>query len=116
MSSSGVSATKDEKQVDENRLVSEKELNLECGEIGKQVQVPVKVVQLVHSSANLVFEDLVGKTKSVGVLPPHFGVETCVVCGVKGESYWQVTLFDDSWGFLCGSCGQKLSDKLGKHD
>ena len=111
-SSTGVSALKDEMQVDGNRLVSEQELNLGSEETGNLLQGPGKVVQLVHSSANLILEDLVGKTKSVVVLPPHFGVETCVVCGVKGESYWQVTLFDDSWGFLCGPCGQKLSDKL----
>jgi len=115
-SSSGASALKEETQVDEKPFVPEKELNLEGEETEKQVQVPVKVVQLVHSSANLILEDLISKTKSVGVLPPHFGIETCVVCGVKDESYWQVTLFDESWGFLCGPCGQKLSDKLNNHD
>jgi len=115
-SSAGVSASKDESQVDENRLVSEKTPNLGSEETGKQVQAPVKVVQLVHSSANLILEDLIGKTKSVGLLPPRFGVENCVICGVKCESYWQFTLFDESWGFLCGPCGQKLSDKLSSHD
>ena len=115
-SSAGVSASKDESQVDESRLVSEKTPNLGSEETGKQVQAPVKVVQLVHSSANLILEDLIGKTKSVGLLPPRFGVENCVICGVKCESYWQFTLFDATWGFLCGPCGQKLSDKLSSHE
>ena len=114
-SSAGVSASKDENQVDENQLFSEKTPNLESEETGKQAQAPdsCPACPLVRK---LDPRRPIGKTKSVGLLPPRFGVETCVICGVKCESYWQFTLFDESWGFLCGPCGQKLSDKLSNHD
>ena len=54
------------------------------------------------------------KTKELTRLPPDYevNVESCVVCGVKQRPDWRFTLFDDSWGFLCGRCGFKLSQKL----
>jgi len=45
-----------------------------------------------------------------------YGAESCIVCGVKGRPDWQVTQFDDSGGFLCGTCGLKLSEKLSNHN
>jgi hypothetical protein len=83
----------------------------------KQVETPLDVVPVVHSSANCSFEELASKTKGVYRLTMNcYGTETCVVCGVKRRPDWQVTQFDDSWGFLCGACGLKLSEKLGKSD
>jgi hypothetical protein len=45
-----------------------------------------------------------------------FGINTCIICKVKDKSDWQVTEFYDSWGFLCGPCGLKLSEKLNKNE
>ena len=60
---------------------------------------------------------MASKTKSVYRLALDcYGVEFCVVCGVKGPMDWQVNQFDDSWGFLCGPCGLKLSEKIAKSD
>jgi hypothetical protein len=62
------------------------------------------------STSSLV--DLASRTRELTRLITDFGVETCVACGFKGRMDWQATLFDDSWGLLCGSCGDKLSEKL----
>lgn len=80
----------------------------------KQAETQAKVVQLGNSGTNITLEELASKTKSVYRLTIDFGIETCVCCGVKGRPDWQVTEFDDSWGFLCGSCGKKLSENLTK--
>lgn len=82
----------------------------------KQAGTPAEVVPLIRSSANYSFEDLASEAKELYRLTMDFGIETCVLCGVKGRPDWQVTLFDDSWGFLCGSCGQRLSERLGKSE
>ncbi len=52
------------------------------------------------------------KTKELTRVLSDYTVESCVVCGVKQRSGWLFTLFDDSWGLLCGTCGYKLSQKL----
>ena len=54
------------------------------------------------------------KTKQLTRLPPdnEVSLESCVVCGIKQQPDWIITLFDESWGFLCGPCGFKLSQKL----
>ncbi len=75
----------------------------------------MEVVSLVNSFACVSFEELEAKAKSVVRLTMDFGIETCVTCGVKGRPEWQVTEFDDSWGFMCGQCGQRLSEKLNNH-
>lgn len=74
-----------------------------------------KVVQL-GNSGTYTLDELVLKTKSVCRLTMDFGIETCVCCGVKGRPDWQVTEFDDSWGFLCGPCGIRLSERLSSRD
>jgi hypothetical protein len=105
-----------ENRVEEKNIFSEKKPVLEPEKIEKQVETPVEVVQLIRSSANWSFEDLVIKAKEVVRLNMDFGIENCVSCGTKGRPDWQITLFDDSWGFLCGSCGEKLSNKLSNRD
>jgi len=40
--------------------------------------------------------------------------DKCVVCGFEGRMDWQATLHDDSWGLLCGRCGDKLAKKRGE--
>ncbi len=105
-----------ENRVEEKSIFSEKKPVLEAEIIEKQVQTPAEVVQLIRSSANWSFEDLVIKAKEVVRLNMDFGIENCVSCGTKGRPDWQVTLFDDSWGFLCGSCGEELSNKLSNRD
>ena len=103
---------KPEIKVKEKGSVSEKEPVLETQENEKIEATPAKVVRLGNSFSDYNFEELAPKTKSVCRLTMDFGIETCVSCGAKGRPDWQVTLFDDSWGFLCGPCGQKLSEKL----
>jgi hypothetical protein len=78
-------------------------------------EAPVKVVQLGNNGL-YTLDELALKTKSVFRLTMDFGIETCVCCGVKGRPDWQVTEFDDSWGFLCGRCGLKLSEKLNNRE
>ena len=76
----------------------------------------MEVAQLIRSSATTTLEDLAAKTKELYLLTLDFGVDFCVLFGVKERSEWQVTDFDDSWGFLCGPCGLKLSEKLTKNE
>ena len=73
------------------------------------------VVQLGNSGTKYTLEELSLHTKSIGRLTFDFGINTCILCQIKDKSDWQVTQFDDSWGFLCGSCGLKLSEKLNKN-
>jgi hypothetical protein len=61
----------------------------------KEDQTPSKVTKLGNSFPNISLEELALQTKSVTRLTTNFGI-------------------DDSWGFLCGTCGQKLSEKLSK--
>ena len=103
---------KPQNQVGEEPLFSQTEPNLQTNETEKQPQAPEEVVPLVHLSASSTLEELAAKAKSVCRLTMDFGTESCAGCGVKGRPDWQITLFDDSWGFLCGSCGDKISSKL----
>jgi hypothetical protein len=80
------------------------------------IETPVKVVQLGNTGTKYTLEELALHTKRLTRLTMNFGIETCALCGVKGRPDWQITKFDDSWGFLCGQCGLKLSEKLGKTD
>ena len=109
------SPQKTESKVEETSVISENKPILKSQEIEKSVDTSAKVVQLVNLET-VSFEELVAKTKSVYRLTMDFGIETCVCCSAKGCPDWQVTLFDDSWGFLCGSCGLKLSERLGKSE
>jgi len=51
------------------------------------------------------------KTKKLERLTPDFQ-DRCVVCGLQGRMDWQITRHDDSWGLLCGSCGEKVEKRL----
>jgi hypothetical protein len=107
--------SKPKNKVEEKRLFPEKEPELKSGKTEKDAQAPQEVVSLVNSFACVSFEELEAKAKSVVRLTMDFGIETCVTCGVKGRPEWQVTEFDDSWGFMCGPCGQRLSERLSKN-
>jgi len=57
-------------------------------------------------------DELALRTKSLTRLTINFGEDRCVFCGVQVHVEWDVKDFDDTWGFLCGPCGLKLSQKL----
>ena len=105
-----------ENKVEEKSSFSEKKPVAEPEITEKKADTPAKVVQLGDSGTNPTLEELCSKAKSVYRLTMDFGIETCVICGAKGRPDWQVTLFDDSWGFLCGPCGQKVSERLSKNE
>ena len=75
----------------------------------------IKSPKLGNSFPNISLKKLALQTKSVTRLTINFGIDTCKLCNVESYSKWQVTAFDDSWNFLCGSCGLKLSKKLNKN-
>lgn len=109
-------ASKAENIVSETCPISEKAPDSGSEKTEKEAETHGEVVSLVNSFANFSFKELAAKAKSVYRLTMDFGVETCVCCGAKGRPDWQVTLFDESWGFLCGSCGLKLSEKLNNQE
>jgi hypothetical protein len=116
-SSTGITEEIEQNKVVEKELFSEKEHKLEVIKDEKHTVTPQEVVPVVRSSAICSLEELTLEAKSIYRLTTDcYGTETCVVCGVRGLPDWQVTQFDDSWGFLCGSCGLKLSEKLGKFE
>lgn len=45
-------------------------------------------------------------------LTSDYGIEECCWCGKRLKAEWQVTFHNDSWGFLCGSCGLEVSERL----
>jgi hypothetical protein len=65
---------------------------------------------------NSILEEFAAKTKSLNRLTTDFGIETCVLCKVKGRPDYQVNLFDGSWGLLCGPCGIRLIERLNKNE
>jgi hypothetical protein len=115
-SSTGIDTQKLDKMPEEKRVFLEKEPFLQNQKTEYKVQAPLEVVRLSCLSCPCSLEELATQTKTVERLTMDFGIETCVVCNVKGRPDWQVTLFDDSWGFLCGPCGDKLQNKLGNHE
>jgi hypothetical protein len=76
----------------------------------KEDQTPSKVNKLGNSFPTITLEELALQTKSVTRLTMNFGEDTCKLSRSKSPSEWQATAFDDSWNFLCGSCGIKLSE------
>ena len=80
----------------------------------KEEPTPSKVTKLGNSFPNISLEELSLQTKSVTKFTTNFGIDTRKLCQVKSHSEWQVIAFDDSWSFLCGPCGLKLSEKLNK--
>jgi hypothetical protein len=107
---------KPENNLYENQVLSENEPNLENEKVAKSVSQPASVAPVENSRTKDVFEEIASKTKSVCRLTMDYRSETCVICEAKGQGEWQVTQFDDSWGFLCGSCGLKLSERLSKSE
>jgi hypothetical protein len=102
---------KQESNVEENSAVPENNPVSEPQKTEQTTAAPSTVVQL-GNTGTYTLDELTLKTKSVCRLTMDFGIETCVCCGIKGRPDWQVTEFDDSWGFLCGPCGVKLSERL----
>lgn len=97
---------------EQTREIHEKPADLTSKDSGEPAVTPPKVVQL-GNTGTIPFEELVSKTKSIYRLTMAcYGVETCRCCGVQGKPDWQYTEFDDSWGFLCGPCGLKVSERL----
>jgi hypothetical protein len=56
-------------------------------------------------------EALANKTKRLERLEGKWE-DKCVLCGFSGRMDYQVTEFNDSWAFLCGSCGDKLTKEI----
>lgn len=112
----GLEEQKPKINLQEKQVLSENSSNLaqEKTEKPKLTSAEVEPVENSRTKAN--FEQVASKTKSVCRLTMDFGIETCVICGAKGRADWQVTQFDDSWGFLCGPCGLKLSKRLSKNE
>jgi hypothetical protein len=116
-SSPGITEEIHQNHVVEDALFSEKDSKMEVVKDEELAEAPQEVVPVVHSSALCSLAELTLKAKSIYRLTMDcYGLETCVVCGVKARPDWQVTQFDDSWGFLCGTCGLKLSEKLSNHN
>jgi hypothetical protein len=112
----GSEAQKPENNLPNNQSLAENKADLESEKIEKSASDLANVAQVENSRTNAVFEEVASKAKSVCRLTMDYSFETCVICGAKGQGEWQVTQFDDSWGFLCGPCGLKLSEKLGKSE
>ena len=94
------------------REIHEKTADLTSKDSCEPADTHPKVVQL-GNSGTIPLEELASKTKSVYRLTMAcYGIETCRCCGVQGKPDWQYTEFDDSWGFFCGPCGLKLSERL----
>ena len=59
-------------------------------------------MRLGNSFPSNSLEELALKTKSATRLTSNFGIDTYKLCKTKSPGEWQVTVFDDSWDFLCG--------------
>jgi hypothetical protein len=75
-------------------------------------RTPSKVGKLENSGTNQTINELALHTKSLTRLTMNFGEDRCVLCHVQTQVEWEIKDFDDTWGFLCGSCGLKLYQKL----
>jgi hypothetical protein len=73
---------------------------------------PSKVDKLENSGTNQTIEELALHTKSLTRLQMDFGEDRCLFCQKQSHVEWQTTNFNDTWAFLCGPCGFKLSQKL----
>ena len=73
-------------------------------------------MKLGNSFPSNSLEELALQTKSVTRLTTNFGIDTCKLCKSKVHPEWQVTASDDSWDFLCGSYGLKLSERLNTNE
>jgi hypothetical protein len=109
------STSKPESEVEEKNAFSENKPIQETQKTQEEGKNLPNVVQLGNSGTNNTLEELALKTKSLYRLEFDFGTNTCILCKVQDKSDWQITEFNDSWGFLCGPCGIKLSEKLNKN-
>ncbi len=90
---------------------TEKPVEPKPQESDESKEAPLKRVQL-GNTGTITFEELSSNTKNVCRLDTDFGIETCVLCGTKERPDWQVDLYNGEWGFLCGPCGLRLTEKL----
>lgn len=88
----------------------EKEHNI-ASNSQRRSQLPSEALETASDSTSSL-EALALKTKSLIREHSNSESETCILCNTKDTPQWQVTLFDDSWGFLCGLCGDELSRRL----
>lgn len=56
-------------------------------------------------------EAFASRTKKLEMLKDD-SQDKCIVCGFFGRMDWQLTEFNDSWGLLCGLCGEKVEKRL----
>ena len=103
---------KQENEAKEIGDISKTSLNSEVKNDSKEVELPGRVVQLGNSRTTFSYKELLLNAKSLTRLESDYGIETCLVCGVKGRPDWVLVGFDESWGFLCGTCGLALSEKM----
>jgi hypothetical protein len=76
----------------------------------------VENIDLAHTGPRVFnFEELASRTKTLERLRENFQ-DKCVCCGFQGRMDWQVTDFDGCQGWLCGSCGDKVSERLNKNE
>ena len=104
--------SKPESEIEQTSVLPENKPIKETQKPQEGANNPADVVPLGNSGTNYTLEELALHTKSLSRLTMDFGINTCKLCNVKDKSDWQVTEFDDDWGFLCGPCGLKLSEKL----
>jgi len=112
----GSEEKKPENNLPKKQTLSENTPNLAQEKTEKTPVSSAIVAPVENSRTKTVFEEVASRTKSVCRLTMDYGFETCVICGAKGQGEWQVTHYDDSWGFLCGPCGLKLSERLSKSE
>jgi hypothetical protein len=72
--------------------------------------------ELLHTGPGVFnFEELASRTKTLERLRENFQ-DKCICCGSQGRMDWQVTDFDGCQGWLCGSCGVKVSERLNRNE
>jgi hypothetical protein len=108
--------SKQESEIEETSVLSENRPIREPQKNQKEANITPNVVQLGNSGTEYTLEELALHTKSITRLTMDFGINNCILCKVKDRSDWQVTEFDDTWGFLCGPCGIKLLGRLNKNE
>jgi len=60
--------------------------------------------------------ELASKTPKLERLEHEDSQGECVCCHEKGRLDYQATLFDGSYGLLCGPCGIKLIERLNRNE
>ncbi len=100
------------------------EKDIQLNECSEKENHPISSLQLQEGSQfnpflartspgrPICFQELANQAKELVRLSTDFGTETCILCGERKRPKWQITLFDDSWGMLCGQCGEKLAKEI----